>query len=92
MHHIEELKILSKAKAYYNEALILDPNDKNIISSIKRIEEKKNKRNIIIDPRDKNSNSEVEVGEDMPLEISERAINMRIEEENNSLNNNQDKK
>lgn len=85
----EELGVLSKAKSFYNQALLLDPNDKNIISSINRIEDKNNKKNSEYNPREKNSNSEMELGEDMPLPVTDSALKVRIEEEKNPSTDNQ---
>ncbi len=75
----EELGNLASAINYYNQAITLDPNDKNISSSIERIKEKTNIKRNGYNKNEQSSDSEAEQGEDMPLPISESAINVRIE-------------
>ena len=80
----EAVDNLSAAGSYFNQAIVLDPNDKNIISGIERIKEKNKLKYGAPSQDEQQSNSEVEKGEDMPLPITESAINVRIEEENNN--------
>lgn len=77
----EELNNLSTALNYYNQAIAIDPNDKNIISGIERIKEKIKLKQGEFIQNEKNSYSEVEKGEDMPLPVTETAINVRLEED-----------
>ncbi|MBN2039060.1 MAG: hypothetical protein JW864_03400 [Spirochaetes bacterium] len=87
----EELEILSQAKAFFKKGIEIDPNDKNLISSLKRIEEKIDKRKSRYSPHEKDSNTEAEVGEDMPLQITDSAKNVRkAAEEDNTAGNNQE--
>ncbi len=79
----EELDNLSNAAGYFNQAFALDPNDKNIISGIERIKEKNKARREEYAEIEKKSDPEAEKGEDMPLPITESAINVRIEENKN---------
>lgn len=88
----EELNNIAGAINYYNQAIILDPNDKNIISSIERIKEKTNSRQIDQKSEDQINNKEVEQGEDMPLPVSDAAINYRIEEDKSVSNKQKEQK
>ena len=80
----EEMDNLVTALNYYNQAQILDQNDKNIKSGIDRIKEK----NTVLqneqkqdDENDQNSHTEVEKGENMPMPVTENALNYRVNEE-----------
>ncbi len=81
----EELDNLSGAAGYYNQAATLDPNDKNIISGIERIKEKNKLKRGESAESEQTSNTEVEKGEDMPLPVTESAINVRIEEDKTKI-------
>ena len=77
----EDMDNLSVAGNYYNQAILLDPNDKNIIGSVERIKDKNKLKYGVSPQEEKESNSEVEKGEDMPLPITDSAINVRLEED-----------
>jgi tetratricopeptide (TPR) repeat protein len=77
----EELDNLINAANCYNQAIALDPNDKNIISGIERIKEKTRIKRDESSLIEKKSDVEVEKGEDMPLPVEESARNIRIEED-----------
>jgi tetratricopeptide (TPR) repeat protein len=77
----EELGRLLEAKKHYQKALLRDPNDNNIVSSIERIENKiEEEKNRWNRPERKNQ-SDDERGEKIPLPIIKSAINKRLSDE-----------
>ena len=77
----EELSRLHEAKKHYQKALLSDPNDNNIISSVERIENKiEEEKNRWNRPERKNQIDD-EQGEKIPLPIIKSAINKRLSDE-----------
>ncbi len=74
----EELSRFYEAKKHYQNALLLDPNDNNIVSSLERIENKieqeKNRWNL----QERKNQIDDERGEKIPLPIIKSAINRRL--------------
>ena len=77
----EELERFLDAKRYYELALIEDENDINIKSSLERINYKIAEDKEKWKPAEQKSQTEVEVGEEMPLPIEDSARKVRLTEE-----------
>ncbi|MCU0822749.1 MAG: tetratricopeptide repeat protein, partial [Spirochaetes bacterium] len=77
----EELGRLQEAKRNYELASIEDEKDINIKSSLERINDKMAEEREKWKPAEQKSQTEVEVGEDMPLPIIDSARKVRLTEE-----------
>jgi tetratricopeptide (TPR) repeat protein len=77
----EEIGNINEAAAYYEKAIMIDPNDINIISGLERVKGKiENEKNKWKQPEQKNE-SEAELGEKIPLPITKSAIDVRMTDE-----------
>lgn len=76
----EELDHLREAKRFYELAMLENEKDVNILSSIERVDEKIEEK-YTWKPFERKSQSDVELGEEMPLPIIESARKVRLTEE-----------
>lgn len=76
----EKLGRPEEAKPYYEKALLADPNDSAVQSSIERISQALQARRVFKKPQDRKNQMDVEQDETMPLPINQTAKDIRLKD------------